>query len=725
MNHVIPKPVVGQHYVQLTSPIAGGGGSFYWNCHCLPPKGPHNYIGPWQCGNCGVKVEGGKYSDASVIPKAYDKAGQPLPLVEVGEQPPPDPQPVTDWPNSNYGQAGCEACNYFMVAETDNGEAGSMEDYFDPCSGDGPYTYNDQCAHMSYWKSAGAPLWVGGNAIINAGWYYGWGDQTGCEACNWYNTVKNPGMMGPCSGGTGKGCYPEDGSCAALPEWQAAGSPTHDGVTLSAGPQPSKLTKPVPKGKGCQACLWYAHKTGLLDDMCSHGNPDAPNPGCFYFGTYMKRQGFSAIDTKAIIKAWKAKQVAALAAGTLTPEQAEKLEPVTKGEQRRAASLRKFKLLEGVDYTSTSDDWTGHSAEHATGQQFGLNVKLDLAQMCAEFYVLEAMFTDMFQWDGGSRYQDSAGKWHRPGMYMPKSFSVGNSMDVARAYDVQKRMQTLENRLAEQFSTYLQIACGGEFRHFTHRGSSGDEVKEWHCEHECDGKCCTHKCEYWPEEHFADMACGCKCKHAHTCDLDGCDVDECCAHVCSLEQKCWHLVAEKQVINDRLRKYLDKCGGGERTAGWKHWRTLSKRNPAVWMQDLSRGFLEVNWKGGYGGVPWGRAAEICAGYLAGDISTRTFIDRCWSMQHHGGHIFNKFYFIDQLRRADGNGTYLDPETGENQYRLDYILNLQAKSEYDELARFAGHGVGGLWWDFTQRKTRDAQKQAFVTSLVERSTLVHN
>lgn len=643
--------------------------------------------------------------------------------------------PYGDEPDNYYG---CEACAWSASSAAEN-DGGEESDYYDPCGGGkGPFSANTNCAYHAQWVSDGMPLFFGGVAMPlgdpdvsgavkwgDGGYGTAWALTQGCEACNWYNSVHKPGMMGPCGNG-GMGKVPKSDNyggwnCAAAVDWHANGNPMFPFGGEAWKPEPIDKAA-LPADKGCQACLWNAYKTGAVSDLCGHGDVDSPNPGCFYFTSYITESGMSFGDAALLTQQWKQKAAASLkkSSGGDEAEPHNVKVKKTKGELRREKSLSAFRLLDDVSYHSFKSEWKVQTDEQTIGTKFGLDVQLDLAQSCASFYVLERLHSDLWEYVGGDRvlidgvYRRVGGGW------MPRDHHM-DGRKLMRAYEVDKAFTALCDKLAQQFSVYLQVACGGEFRHFAHKGNPAETPKLFHCKHECDGTCCTHLCELWPDEHMELLECGCLCKHEHTCDLAGCDVDECCGHICEMGP-CWEYEKAKAVVNDRLQKYLDTmaASSGGRTTGWKHWRQLSKRNPAVWMQDVARGFLEGGWSGGYGGIPWGQAADTCAAYLRNDMQRRTFIDRCWTMQHHGGHIFNKFYNIDGLQKRGTNSPhpfssdYVDPASGETMYRLDYVLNLQAKSEYDELAKFSAHEF--LWNEHKRESERDAAKSAWVARL---------
>jgi hypothetical protein len=273
-----------------------------------------------------------------------------------------------------------------------------------------------------------------------------------------------------------------------------------------------------------------------------------------------------------------------------------------------------------------------------------------------------------------------------------------DSREEFRAYSVHRTLDELETYLANQFVTYLAIACGGELRHIAQR------LGGWHdvtlCKHtKCTKSCCEHICDLWFCKDNEPLPCGCTCAHKHKAKckdkLKSCTADYCCAHKCTLSNGCVTR-KDKFEVSPRINKYLQKWGGGDQTrsAGWNDWWQLAHGDLATWMAECAEAFFSECWGGGgFGGPKWGTAAALVADYLNGVVTTRLFLDRCWSLQHNGGCIFNKFYVM-----------HTKTINGHNVHTLMHVLDQQSKDKYNHLCeQFASDYVAELWWEH-QRAT---------------------
>jgi len=349
---------------------------------------------------------------------------------------------------------------------------------------------------------------------------------------------------------------------------------------------------------------------------------------------------------------------------------------------------------------------TPYGGEQKTGVHIGLKLDLDLANMCADYYVLERLVNDLFEREQYN-VSDSKGKpvyfdqpvWVRGKIVgyqksrlvrmrlsnIPKRFGSDTRQEW-RAYQTKSYRENTNEFLAKQLATYLIIACGGELRHAPSRTdiqvtSAGIKPIE----------VCPHKCD--------STKCYSSCKHTHT-------------------KKC------RIQVSKRLHKYWmytrSFATSESRHKGWQKWHTLTKRNPVVWMRECAVVFNDLNWRKGYGGKPWGFAANLVADYLAGDISAELFIDRCWSLEHHGGCIFNKFWLIESLRsKKNHDDTLYVPGTGAEASRIQYVLALQQHGDYDLLAEFCTFEIGLMWNEHSAERKRLEAQQSFIDRMLER------
>jgi hypothetical protein len=364
------------------------------------------------------------------------------------------------------------------------------------------------------------------------------------------------------------------------------------------------------------------------------------------------------------------------------------------------------------------------SEERCVAEGIGLDTSLVLHQACADFYVLETLCSQMTErhfWDGNGR---------QVGPRFPVDFG-SDSLRERLGYEVHNTFEDREKRLAREFAVYLTIACGGELRHLRRIEYEQNHAKKKpiHCTHKRHKKaCCNHDCsaELFSEIHAqcfsaADSLgeyallwgmkepCGCACIHNHsktTCkmNLSGCGTKykkaglegytkyPCCSH--SHEKNCYGIKAPWPTP-DLVTRYLETLGADVvsrpgRSRGWETWWSLSREDPAPWMLECAESFSvrEVWGKGpkwNYGGDTWASAANLCADYWAGNITPSTFVDRCWSLQHNGGSIFNKIYS--------------QPVMTTGKEALMHVLEVQATGDYDSLVDFCTEYVQELWSKF--------------------------
>lgn len=337
--------------------------------------------------------------------------------------------------------------------------------------------------------------------------------------------------------------------------------------------------------------------------------------------------------------------------------------------------------------------------ETSVGEKAGLIRGLELSMLCAEYYVLERLVNNSFERETYGDYDDSGRMVGVRSRLTPYPVNFGQDLrGEMRAYTAKKAYEATTRLLAEQLSTYLILACGGELRH---RATSIAEKGPKHV-----WKACLHK---------HSPVCGGPCKKLVDLPKHKC-TPKCgtvCGHECTEESLC-------TITNEKLYEYASTAGNGERAAGWAKWHKLVKQDPPAWMRACYAGFRIVSWGGGgYGGKPWAQGARVCYDYLAGNITAELFIDRCWTLHHHGGNIFNKFWHINTLTTR--NGGYISNPQGKYWVRLDYVLAVQASGDYDMLAEFCGDTVRFMWKEQEADKVRHAG-QSHAAERFEQRTL---
>lgn len=307
------------------------------------------------------------------------------------------------------------------------------------------------------------------------------------------------------------------------------------------------------------------------------------------------------------------------------------------------------------------------STEREVAKDLGIMADLDLREAMADFYVLERL-----EADGSKRAAE--------------------------------RLRALERTLAPNFARYLAMICGGELRHMP-RVTGQEDYYEEEC-YDCPLDC---GCESWsyhedqthehnedcvdPDyvEHEDEADCPdwykskydrngwCQCELTYVCDLE--EGPQCGDQWPNVECECRGGSGEwEDYCSPRLAWAITDMDGSGRNAAWREWmRYLQDQpDPDRAMHEAYRAFADAPWDGGYGGEAWATAAKLCADYMAGKVKDRTFIDRCWSLEHNGGNVFNKVWHYDMV------------ET------LGNMLVKQAADAYDWLVNKATPEVKRLW-----------------------------
>ena len=339
------------------------------------------------------------------------------------------------------------------------------------------------------------------------------------------------------------------------------------------------------------------------------------------------------------------------------------------------------------------------------GVAAGLDSHMELGKAAADFYILERLMTDL--WPCSDDVRVATGTF-------PKGFGTDSKLENL-AYTVQKDYTALEDKLARELSTYLVMAIGGELRHAPNHSGPGGE-----CQHSCEDDCawevdsdyCGHMCD----EDCYDLTCedpDCPHEDRYGCFNDDCGMNVCehecsydtgcirwfCNHECDGEEECHEQVGP--IFADELQEFWDMRldGNSSRAFHWEQWwQEYQRRKNTSLIRRAADVFLYENWEGGYGGDSWGTAAKVVADYLDGKMSKRTFVDRCWTMHHNGGCIFNKFYKQVYVRyiEAYANGPSHISLGNSPCTKLDVVLALQAVRPYTKLAELASLGVQRLY-----------------------------
>lgn len=246
----------------------------------------------------------------------------------------------------------------------------------------------------------------------------------------------------------------------------------------------------------------------------------------------------------------------------------------------------------------------------------------------------------------------------------------------------------LEAWAAPRLLRYLAAICGGEMRHY----GLGGGCNGWDChgDYEADPDECSC-CGYGIDEHESMLD---ECSHCGMSE-EGCsgedeDGNAACGCFCPLNEascdcycpqggmcsRCEDAANfDAAGLPGRLVSWLESNHGISRSGAWAEFLAYHDRHGSMAMMDLWNGFEDEAWCEGYGGEAWAFIARVGYEYQAGKMSAHAFMDRCWTLQHNGGNIFDKMHDASAIRT---------------------MLDVQAADEYGRLATHASPEVKGLW-----------------------------
>lgn len=344
--------------------------------------------------------------------------------------------------------------------------------------------------------------------------------------------------------------------------------------------------------------------------------------------------------------------------------------------------------------------WRESADPGPVGRALGLKQR-SLTGDCADFYILERLYAQLYEPVAWDPYTG------RPTTYLPREFTSDTRRELL-AIHIGKMMEDRVSELSQEIALYLSLACGGELRYMSaymrdrFRRLGLRPTKCTHKKHtkECCplrknkefGECKPGETGLWLKHNW----------HNHTCGKGGSGGKQggypkgscshgCCSHI--HQPECYGKEDDIQLPEETLA-FIDDLGGrvdgawanvdrGGRAGGWAYWFTHFRHNPPHYMRRCQEVFDDSRiWGEGrvsVGGGKWAFVAGLAADYYEGKIKPRTFLDRCWTLQHNGGAIFNKFY-------PDMSG-------------LQQVLVQQAADNYDSLASRASSPVREAYCDY--------------------------
>lgn len=104
---------------------------------------------------------------------------------------------------------------------------------------------------------------------------------------------------------------------------------------------------------------------------------------------------------------------------------------------------------------------------------------------------------------------------------------------------------------------------------------------------------------------------------------------------------------------------------------WDWWLALGRKYGTVeLLRDAKDMFEDYGWTSGYGGERWAEITSIALARETGKLDARTFVDRCFSLQHNGGSFLDKLPWMDYTRR-------MDKDTAEGPWTFNYAACVDA------------------------------------------------
>jgi len=137
-----------------------------------------------------------------------------------------------------------------------------------------------------------------------------------------------------------------------------------------------------------------------------------------------------------------------------------------------------------------------------------------------------------------------------------------------------------------------------------------------------------------------------------------------------------------------------RATNGDRSLAWREWTRLRREQPretlVKWVDWAQRLFGDGDrWSSGeVGGPRWAAVASVYKLRLIGRGTDTSFVDRCFTLEHNFGAVFDKVYEVDGLTK---------------------VLETQMQNDYQGLRRWASPEVVELMneWKLQQRSDFDS------------------
>lgn len=91
------------------------------------------------------------------------------------------------------------------------------------------------------------------------------------------------------------------------------------------------------------------------------------------------------------------------------------------------------------------------------------------------------------------------------------------------------------------------------------------------------------------------------------------------------------------------------CSAADRGKAWLVWSVIRRRYGVRALVIAEEVFRLDGWQRNFGGVAWARVAVALREYLEGRAKRRIFVDRCFSLEHNSGCVFDKLWATGNVR----------------------------------------------------------------------------
>lgn len=137
----------------------------------------------------------------------------------------------------------------------------------------------------------------------------------------------------------------------------------------------------------------------------------------------------------------------------------------------------------------------------------------------------------------------------------------------------------------------------------------------------------------------------------------------------------------------RLQPFIKEAALADRGTAWLVWSVIRRAWGIDALYLAEETFDLPGWRGAFGGEAWRDITKVLCSFLEGRINQRIFVDRCFSLEHNSGCVFNKLY------RVRGVPT---------------VLSAHGNDEYDTLLSYASEEAKCLWrrYEVMRRKDHD-------------------